>query len=98
MNKYLNTRDYQTDFVDQIPLILANLYGINFGILTQIENTDIYSIVWIRCVQKTDKSVLIRKCDDHYKAVIPNINALEFTQYFLSLKAFRVAVKLAYLV
>ena len=79
MLKYVNTRDYETDFVDQIPLILANLYGVNIGILTRIENTDIYSVVWIRSRQKTDKCVLIRKCADHYMAIRSNFNSLEFT-------------------
>ena len=79
MCEYLYTKNYRTDFVDQIPLILANAYSINFGILTQIGNSDIFSVVWIRCRQKTDKCVLIRKCDDHYQAVFPNINRLPLT-------------------
>ena len=61
MLKYVNKGRFKTDFVDQVPLILANLYNVNIAILTRIQNSDTYSVLWINSNTATNNYVCIIK-------------------------------------
>ena len=69
MYKYLNKGRFGSDFVDQVPLILANLYNITIGILTRIQDSDTYSVRWIQPRGVSSRYVCIIKRDNHYMAV-----------------------------
>ena len=69
MNKYLNNGRFGSDFVDQVPLILANLYSVNIGILTRISNSNRFSVMWIRSNRMSSQFVCIIKRNNHYLAV-----------------------------
>ena len=69
MNKYLDKGRFASDFVDQVPLILANLYSVNVGILSRIQNSDKFSVLWIRCRSVSSRYVCIIKIGNHYMAV-----------------------------
>ena len=70
MYDYINNKNYDSDFGDIVPLLLANSIAIDVCILYRHECVMKHNLV--ACKRSIAKScVFIYKCDEHYDAVSP---------------------------
>ena len=70
MYVYINNKNYDSDFGDIVPLLLANSIAIDVCILYRHECVMKHNLV--ACKRSIAKScVFIYKCDEHYDAVSP---------------------------
>ena len=75
MFEYIVKKNYNTPFGDLVPLIVANILGINIGIVENHENG--YAFKWVLSESLADNHVHILKTGDHYDAFLLNVAHFE---------------------
>lgn len=73
MYQYLVKKNYSTPYGDIVPLITANTFNVNIGILEKLSTG--YEITWVLSEKPTDMCVCVHKSGEHYDSLLKCVTA-----------------------